>query len=191
MAIPFSEPDPAGCERARLSKKLRNLATDIARLRPQALTQTNREEADHGPRYPANFTKGLKHDSHGLLEDPADYHCFVEAINSPDRTLFEKHVRSARDHVADAEDLFHCDYKTTCHNAREKVEWRGWESPRAGHVYELQGADAGAGTDFQAVRDGFVAVTPLKVDLTRDEAVEGLRGWVGATGAEWGSAKGL
>jgi 5'-nucleotidase len=41
-----------------------------------------------------------------------------------------------------------------------------------------QGADAGEGTDFQAVRDGFVAVTPLKVDLTRHEAVEGLAGWL-------------
>ena len=43
MKIPHSEPDPAGSERARKSKQLRDLATDIACLRPQALTQANRE----------------------------------------------------------------------------------------------------------------------------------------------------
>lgn len=139
MTIPYSEPDPAGSERARKSKDLRDLATDIARLRPQALTQSNREEDDHGPVYPANFTKGLLHDDCGLLANADDYRCFVEAINSPDRTLFEKQVRSAADHQVD----YHCKVKETCHG-REDVEWRGWESPRAGHVYELQGSDPGA-----------------------------------------------
>ncbi len=139
MGIPYSEPDPAGSERARISKNLRDLATDIARLRPQALTQANREETDHGPQYPANFTKGLKHDESGLLEHSTDYHCFVEAINSPDRTLFEKQVETAESRGV----VYHCTAKDTCHG-KEAIKWRGWESPRAGHVYELQGADAGA-----------------------------------------------
>jgi 5'-nucleotidase len=41
-----------------------------------------------------------------------------------------------------------------------------------------QGADSGPGTDFHAVREGFAAVTPLMVDLTRHEAVDGLAGWL-------------
>ena len=143
MSIPYSEPDPAGSERARISRQLRDLAAEVARIRPQALTEANREEVDHGPQYPANFTKGLKHDDCGLLEHAEDYHCFVEAINSPDRTLFDKQVRSAVDYVQDSKDLYHCDFKETCHG-KAKVEWRGWESPRAGHVYELQGSDPGA-----------------------------------------------
>lgn len=38
--------------------------------------------------------------------------------------------------------------------------------------------DAGEGTDFAAVRDGFVSVTPLQVDLTRHGAVAALDAWL-------------
>ncbi len=139
MKLPYAEPDPAGSERARAAKKVRDLATEIARLHPQALTRTNGEEADHGPEYPAQFTKGLHHNECGLVKNSEDYRCFVEAINSPDSTLFEKHVSTA-----DA-DHFHCKTKKTCNCPKgEPVEWRGWESPRAGHVYELEGPDPGA-----------------------------------------------
>ncbi|MEM9439980.1 MAG: bromoperoxidase [Pseudomonadota bacterium] len=153
MKLPYAEPDPAGSERARSAKKVRDLATEISRLQPQALTRTNGEEADHGPRrdvrcckeeevgarYPANFTKGLCHDECGLVDNPEDYHCFVEAINSPDPTLFEKHV------VTPDREKFNCKTKKTCDCPDgEPVLWRGWESPRAGHVYELEGPDSGA-----------------------------------------------
>lgn len=132
--LPFAEPDPAGSERARIAKSVRDLSTEISRLNPQALTRTNGEETDHGPKYPANFTKGLFHDDNGLLAYAEDYRCYVEAINAPDPTLFEKHVESADDR----------NVKFNCKVGRNKTEWRGWESPRAGHVYELQGPDAGA-----------------------------------------------
>jgi 5'-nucleotidase len=39
--------------------------------------------------------------------------------------------------------------------------------------------DAGEGTDFHAVRSGYVSVTPLKVDLTRHESIEPLNRWLG------------
>lgn len=41
------------------------------------------------------------------------------------------------------------------------------------------GQDAGPGTDFEAVAKGAVAVTPLKVDLTRHEAVPRIAEWLG------------
>lgn len=41
-----------------------------------------------------------------------------------------------------------------------------------------KGQDAGEGTDFHAVEQGGVAVTPLKVDLTRYEAVQGIADWL-------------
>jgi 5'-nucleotidase len=41
------------------------------------------------------------------------------------------------------------------------------------------GQDAGEGTDFHAIAEGAVAVTPLKVDLTRHEAVKGIAEWLG------------
>ena len=40
------------------------------------------------------------------------------------------------------------------------------------------GQDAGPGTDFDAVEQGAVAVSPLKVDLTRHEAVPRLAQWL-------------
>ncbi len=41
------------------------------------------------------------------------------------------------------------------------------------------GQDAGEGTDFHAIERGAVAVTPLKVDLTRHEALKDVRDWLG------------
>lgn len=42
------------------------------------------------------------------------------------------------------------------------------------------GQDAGPGTDFHAIEQGFVAVSPLKVDLTRHEALSRLADWLEA-----------
>lgn len=39
--------------------------------------------------------------------------------------------------------------------------------------------DAGPGTDFHAVRDGYVSVTPLHVDLTRYAALDQVASWLG------------
>jgi hypothetical protein len=139
MKLTYAEPDPAGSERARNSKFYRDLATEVARLLPHAKTEANREEPDHGPQYPANFTKGLLHDDCGVLQHAEDYHCFVEAINSPDHTMYDKGVETAETHGIN----YNCQTKETCHG-KEKVTWRGWESPRSGHVYEIEGGDPGA-----------------------------------------------
>ena len=50
--------------------------------------------------------------------------------------------------------------------------------------------DAGPGTDFNAVRRGYVSVTPIHVDLTRFQALEKVSSWVGALnkGVAGGSA---
>jgi 5'-nucleotidase len=39
-------------------------------------------------------------------------------------------------------------------------------------------ADAGEGTDFHAVRNGFVSVTPIQVDLTRHNMVSAVQEWL-------------
>lgn len=41
-----------------------------------------------------------------------------------------------------------------------------------------QGQDTGEGTDFHAIEQGVVAVTPLRVDLTRHEALPGMADWL-------------
>jgi 5'-nucleotidase len=40
------------------------------------------------------------------------------------------------------------------------------------------GQDAGEGTDFHAIERGYASVTPLRVDLTRHEAVAGIADWL-------------
>jgi 5'-nucleotidase len=40
------------------------------------------------------------------------------------------------------------------------------------------GQDAGPGTDFDAIRRGYISITPIHVDLTRYQALEQVSGWV-------------
>ncbi len=80
----------------------------------------------------------------------------------------------------------------------------GWQATRLGHRHKSEpvirqtdprgrtiywvgpaGAeqDAGPGTDFHAVRNRFISVTPIHVDLTRYEALDQLRVCLGDDGA--------
>ena len=146
MKLPLATPELSGSARAREARRIRELASEISRLNPQALTRTNGEEADHRPirdelqnelgGYPANFTKGLLHNVFGMVMYAEDYRNFVAAINSHDTTLFETLVRTAQDRRGT--DLF------LCTKGEKTPSWRGWESPRSGHVFEMQGPDAGA-----------------------------------------------
>ncbi len=56
------------------------------------------------------------------------------------------------------------------------------QDPRGQDIYWVgpPGAeqDAGLGTDFYAVNQGYVSVTPLQLDLTRYEALETLKEWL-------------
>lgn len=58
--------------------------------------------------------------------------------------------------------------------------------PRGNPMYWIGPAgaeqDAGPGTDFNAVRRGFVSITPIHVDLTRYQALEQVAGWVADIG---------
>jgi 5'-nucleotidase len=56
------------------------------------------------------------------------------------------------------------------------------QDPRGRPIYWVgaagPGQDAGPGTDFHAIANGYVSVTPLQVDLTRHGALEGLKAWL-------------
>ena len=56
------------------------------------------------------------------------------------------------------------------------------QDPHGRRIYWIgpagEGQDAGPGTDFEAITRGMVAVTPLKIDLTRHEALAELGGWL-------------
>ncbi len=55
-------------------------------------------------------------------------------------------------------------------------------SPRNETVYWVgaagAAADAGAGTDFNAVERGFVSITPLQIDLTHAAQIAGVQRWM-------------
>lgn len=78
-------------------------------------------------------------------------------------------------------------------------EIRGFEVTRLGHRHKAEPVvrtedpkgrplwwigppggeqDAGEGTDFHAVRSGFISITPIHVDLTRYTALDKVAGWV-------------
>ena len=50
--------------------------------------------------------------------------------------------------------------------------------------------DAGPGTDFNAVRRGYISVTPIHVDLTRYQALDQVAGWISAISTRPGSRAG-
>lgn len=76
---------------------------------------------------------------------------------------------------------------------------RGWQATRLGHRHKSEPVvlsedprgrpiywvgpagpeqDAGPGTDFFAVREGYVSVTPIQVDLTRFDAIDTVGRWL-------------
>jgi 5'-nucleotidase len=61
------------------------------------------------------------------------------------------------------------------------------EDPRGRDIYWVGPPggeqDAGPGTDFYAVRNGYVSVTPIQVDLTRHQALQTVSDWL----AKWSS----
>jgi len=64
--------------------------------------------------------------------------------------------------------------------------------PRGRPIYWIgpppEAEDDGPGTDFHAVRDGFISITPIHVDLTRYQALEKVSGWVSSLTLELGDA---
>jgi protein-L-isoaspartate(D-aspartate) O-methyltransferase len=56
------------------------------------------------------------------------------------------------------------------------------QDPRGRPIYWVGPAgaeqDAGPGTDFHAVRQGYVSITPIQVDLTRYDALDKVAGWL-------------
>lgn len=60
------------------------------------------------------------------------------------------------------------------------------EDPRGRLMYWIGPAgaeeDAGPGTDFDAIRRGYISITPIHVDLTRYQALDQVAGWVSSIG---------
>jgi 5'-nucleotidase len=89
------------------------------------------------------------------------------------------------------------------------AEIRGFEVTRLGHRHRAEpvisqtdprgrpmywigpagpGQDAGPGTDFDAIRRGYISITPIHVDLTRYQALDQVAGWVSEISLEGAAA---
>jgi 5'-nucleotidase len=74
-------------------------------------------------------------------------------------------------------------YQSTRLGQRHKAEAVIRSSDPRGHTIYWVGPpgseqDAGPGTDFDAIRNGYVSITPLQLDLTRYDRLEGLQEWL-------------
>lgn len=103
----------------------------------------------------------------GLLTQPLDP-SLILSINVPDVPLSElKGIRSTR--------------LGSRHRSGRALPAR---DPKGSTVYWIgpvgAGDDAGEGTDFHAVANGWASVTPLSIDLTRHATLPALTQWLGA-----------
>lgn len=150
--------------RRQHARDIRRAAADTAYDREHEIQATNGEEyrfrfdavdADDAdgpnpragqPSYIARFTKGLPHDDDGFVCDPRDYDDFSEAIESGSYEEFRRvriGPRRGDDRNRDTDSQNNPPAEPQWHNAGS-ARMRKWESPTAGHVYDLQGPDAQA-----------------------------------------------
>lgn len=120
------KPYPTGKQRANSARKIRKLASKIRdRIRP-AKDKNNKEIFLYGNVAPATFTKGLPHNKYGLAKKN-DLNELIEFINQ------ERPNEQFEFEDPEGYDVPHGVDKN----------FRPWESPLAGHVYSIMGADAG------------------------------------------------
>jgi len=135
-------------DRRQESYSFRLEAAELARSREHPVQKANGDEQRYaGDKYFMCFTKGLPHNPHtGLLEDPQDFVEFRRAIDDGFIDPFTDRVRhGARYKVAltDGEYTVQLDPNPT-------DNFRQWEAPTAGLVFELQGPDSQAVTMLPA-----------------------------------------
>lgn len=143
MAVTNPRPNPEGGTRRAQANSRREAARVIAENYPNPLTVSNGDEtALEADGYAMSFTKGLYHDGNGILVENAHYSSLTEAINQNAATDFTQLERGISTSPArPARTVFSGDAVDMEGIA---PDWRGWESPRAGHYYSLEGPDSDA-----------------------------------------------
>ncbi|MEL6203405.1 MAG: bromoperoxidase [Pseudomonadota bacterium] len=170
------------------------LKTTVSPLRPGAeevrvnalaLTQPQREQQDNGERptlgepYPTSFTKGLPHDVNGIVKH-GTFETFFAAIKQQD-TDFDVPLgpQSGKFFTKPAE-------SDAASIGMTEWEVRGWESPLAGHAFDLQGPDADSVAMAPAPRLGSDELAAEMAEvyamaILRDTSFEDIRQGKGVT----------
>jgi len=127
--------------RNTLADERRRCASSYSSDYAAVATQQNTDEDDlQDQQFLASFTKGLPHNEFGNLADKDDYIAFVNEINKQDASNFDDVKRGLID-PSSARTERKADPASGEVTA---IDWRGWESPRSGHYFDLQGPDADA-----------------------------------------------
>lgn len=134
------KPVPDGEQRGDRAAEKRALATQDSR---GSLPTTANGEFDlFDGVWPTHFTKGLPHSADGMV-DPEAFHLFVQALNEGDPEFnVPLGPADAKGSYRPAGYSESANMQRTFHSAG--IEVRGWESPVAGHIYDLEGPDAGS-----------------------------------------------
>ncbi|MGA7954724.1 MAG: vanadium-dependent haloperoxidase [Gloeobacterales cyanobacterium] len=131
-------------DRRQESYAARLAAAELARSRVHPTQQANGDEQRYaGDQYFMSFTKGLPHNPDtGLLEDPKDFVDFRRAIDDGFIDPFSEQVR----HGAKFEVVPTVGGYVVQADPSPTNNFRQWEAPTAGVVFELEGPDAQAVT---------------------------------------------
>ena len=136
MSGALGKPDPDQDARANASAEHREDAIERAETRGRARTRANGEELAYGDTFAANYHKSLPHGPTGFV-DPAIYRDYVDAVLNQDHVRFEGLPTGKN-------------FPEASHPRRTKTvkgepaDRRKLTSPFTGHVYDLEGTDAGA-----------------------------------------------
>ena len=131
-------------DRRQESYAFRLEAAELARSREHPVHKANGDEQRYaGDNYFMSFTKGLPHNPHtGLLEDPQDFLEFRRAIDDGFIDPFTDRVR----HGAKYEVTLQGETYAIQPDPGPTADFRQWEAPTAGLVFELEGPDPQAVT---------------------------------------------
>ena len=129
-------------DRRQESYAVRLEAAELARSRQHPEHKANGDEQKYaGDKYFMSFTKGLPHNPHtGLLQDAQDFVEFRRAIDDGFIDPFSDKVRHGAKFKVESGQVVP---ETDCELIKD---FRQWEAPTAGVVFELQGPDAQAVT---------------------------------------------
>ena len=147
-----SKPTPDDNARIEQARQRRADAADTAAARAASPTRHNGEINDFPGVWPTNFSKGLPHDVDGVVDAQA-FCQFVVSLNTQDVTFSVplgprdadgSHRPEGYPEPADNVVRFYSQIDDPDRPGQKKSpQVRNWESPAAGHVYDLEGPDAG------------------------------------------------
>ncbi len=179
------QPAPKQATSDHPSRSARRQAAALVFNASASVAAHNGESDAFAGTWPTNFSKGLPHDVHGIVDAQA-YSEFFEEIAHPTYTDNSGNRVALFDTPA-----FHGPFRTKSVSEGSDFKWRAWDSPVCARPFSLKGPDAGAVGIAPAPRLGSDELAAEMAELyamayLRDVSFEDMRD--GACGADAVSA---